>query len=167
MARAAVAQDDGFQQPRPAQPVYVVGVHPSRQQRLHDLDVAAFACGDQRRAAIAVGAFQVCAVAERQGQDLAIALRTRQQTRAVSAWVPWVARSKAVVPCPSRASSGAPMASNSRTRAVSPCAAAVRSCAAGSSAASAPAPTALKTATKQARQNLMIAIAGILFMNHR
>ncbi|KAG1432811.1 hypothetical protein G6F57_022675 [Rhizopus arrhizus] len=63
MARAAVAQDDGFQQPRPAQPVYVVGVPPSRQQRLHDLDVAAFACGDQRRAAIAVGAFQVCAVA--------------------------------------------------------------------------------------------------------
>ncbi|MNV60440.1 hypothetical protein D3C71_1529020 [compost metagenome] len=45
--------------------------------------MAPFARRDQRGAAVAVGAFQVRAMVQRQCQDLAIALRARQQVRAV------------------------------------------------------------------------------------
>ena len=83
VARAAVGQHDGFDQAGPAQAVDMIWGDTGGEQGAHGLHMAALASRNQRRAAKAVGAFQVSAVRERHAQNLQPSLRASQQVGAV------------------------------------------------------------------------------------
>src|SRR5690606_9165770 len=62
MALAAIAQHDGFKKRRPAKIVDVIDLDASLDQSAHGFDMPAFAGWNERRSAIAVGAFEVRAM---------------------------------------------------------------------------------------------------------
>ncbi len=79
VGRPAVGQDDGLEQGRPAEPVDVVDVDVGlRQQVADDLDVAALAGRDQRRATEAVGEGRIGPGLVDQAQDVEEALGARR-----------------------------------------------------------------------------------------
>ena len=59
MALAAIAQDDRLEQSGPAEIVDMIDVDPGGDQPAHRFNMATLGRGDQRRTAIAIGAFQV------------------------------------------------------------------------------------------------------------
>jgi FkbM family methyltransferase len=65
----AVAENDGFEQRGPAQPVDMVDVDRGVEQDAHRLDMAVMGGRDQRRPAIAVDRLEVGPMRERQAQD--------------------------------------------------------------------------------------------------
>ncbi len=76
MHRPAIAEDHGLQQRGPAQPIDVILVDLGSQQDAHRLGVTVMCGRDQRRSAVAVGAFQVRR-RQRHLQDLDAALGAR------------------------------------------------------------------------------------------
>ena len=83
MHRPAVAEDHGFEQRGPAELVDVILVDRGAEQDAHRLRVAVMRGRDQRRAAVAVGAFQVGAGRQRHFQDLDAAFGARIEIGAV------------------------------------------------------------------------------------
>ena len=80
MSRAAVTEEHGFEQSRPAEVVDVVDVDLRLQEPAHGLDVAAVCRRDQRRAAEPVRPRQIGVGAKHLAQHLDIArLSDRQQ----------------------------------------------------------------------------------------
>ncbi len=83
MARAAIAEQDRFQQCGPVQAVDMVHPHTRAQQCAHGGHMAAFGRGNQGGAAVAVGAAQVGAVGQGQREDVIEAARAGIQVSTV------------------------------------------------------------------------------------
>lgn len=83
VAHAAIAEQDRFQQRGPVQPVDMVHRHAGPQQRAHSGDMAALGGGNQRGAAIAVGAAKIGTMRQGHRQDLIKATRACVQVGAV------------------------------------------------------------------------------------
>ena len=61
----------------------MVNVDPGGNQQAHGFNMAALTRGNQRGAAVTVGAFQVRAMGQRQLEDVVVTTGTRQQIGAV------------------------------------------------------------------------------------
>lgn len=73
MRRTPVTEDDRLQQGRPAEPVDVIDIDPCLDQGINRFDMAALGRGNERRAAIAIDAFEIRAMGKRELENVEMA----------------------------------------------------------------------------------------------
>ena len=89
VSRATVTEDDRLEQRGPVEVVDVVDGDVGLEQPADDLDVAAVGGADQPGAVEAVEALDVGPVLEGQSEQLEVALRRRDEVRALDPSRPW------------------------------------------------------------------------------